>query len=147
MGNITLFTIGSGGKTAQQFFGLLKKHGVKLLVDVRLKNTSHLAGFTKKQDLPYFLREICGIPYLHAPLLSPDEKTLAGYRKKEITWSEYEKAFNGLLIKRRAENLIPPGGLDGGCLLCSEPLSDFCHRRLAAEYLASKIPGIAIVHL
>lgn len=147
MNDITLYTIGSGGKSAEQFFTLLRKSGVKTMIDVRLKNTSHLAGFTKKQDLPFFLNEICGIGYLHIPLLAPTEEILIRYKKEKGPWENYVSAFNRLLEHRRAETLLSGEQLDRGCLLCSEPLPARCHRRLAAEYLASRIPRLQVIHL
>ncbi len=50
-----LFTIGFAKKSAEQFFTRLVQPGLLRLVDVRLNNVSQLAGFTKKNDLEYFL--------------------------------------------------------------------------------------------
>jgi hypothetical protein len=47
-----LCTIGFTRKSAQEFFGLLRKAGVARVVDVRLNNVSQLAGFTKARDFP-----------------------------------------------------------------------------------------------
>ena len=63
--SITLFTIGFTGKSAQEFFELLRRAGVRRLVDTRLNNVSQLAGFTKRRDLEYFLRTLAGIDYVH----------------------------------------------------------------------------------
>ncbi len=43
-------------KRAERFFETLRQAGVKRVVDVRLNNMSQLAGFSKKDDLKYFLR-------------------------------------------------------------------------------------------
>ncbi|MBQ7494925.1 MAG: hypothetical protein IJT75_04070 [Bacteroidaceae bacterium] len=48
---ITLYTIGFTKKSAEQFFELLKKNHVKKLVDVRISNSSQLAGFCQGQGL------------------------------------------------------------------------------------------------
>ena len=53
-----LFTIGFTRKTAEQFFTKLKAAGVLRVLDVRLNNSSQLAGFTKKDDLKFFLESI-----------------------------------------------------------------------------------------
>ena len=42
-----------------------------MVYDVRLHNTSQLAGFAKADDLAYFLEKIGGIKYQHQPLLAP----------------------------------------------------------------------------
>jgi hypothetical protein len=45
----------------RRFFGLLRDSGARRVVDIRLRNTSGLSGFAQKSDLPWFLRELCGI--------------------------------------------------------------------------------------
>ncbi|MFS1823029.1 DUF488 family protein, partial [Bacillus anthracis] len=62
-----VFTIGFTKKNAEQFFTRLKQPGLVRLVDARLNNVSQLAGFTKKDDLRFFLREINHIDYVHRP--------------------------------------------------------------------------------
>ena len=52
-----IFTIGFTQKTAEQFFTLIKQPGLSRIVDTRLNNVSQLAGFTKKNDLKFFLQE------------------------------------------------------------------------------------------
>ncbi len=51
-----IYTIGFTQTTAQRFFERLAGAGIERLLDVRLNNTSQLAGFAKAKDLPYFLR-------------------------------------------------------------------------------------------
>src|SRR5438309_11885131 len=68
---LQLFTIGFTRKSAEAFFTSLREAGVRRLVDVRLNNISQLAGFTKKDDLRYFLKAIAGIEYLHLGELAP----------------------------------------------------------------------------
>ncbi len=144
---IVIYTIGFAKKNAREFFAKLKGSGVKTVIDIRLNNTSQLAGFTKEQDLSYFLQEIVGIEYVHKPDLAPTKDILNAYKKKEIDWSEYEKRFRRLLIERHIENTMTPQFMDKSCLLCSEPKPDKCHRRLTAEYLRDLWEDVKIVHL
>ena len=144
---VRLFTIGFTKKTAREFFTLLCEAGVRRVVDIRLNNASQLAGFTKKDDLEFFLREIGGIDYVHRPDLAPTEEILAGYKKKVIGWPEYERQFNALLVERHIETLVSPQEMDMACLLCSEPTAAQCHRRLVAEYIQHIWPGVIITHL
>ena len=144
---ITIFTIGFTKKTAETFFGKLKSAGVVKIVDTRLNNESQLAGFTKKEDLKYFLKTILRIDYIHALDLAPTNEMLSAYKKKKITWSEYEERFRALILGRKIENLFTPGELDKACLLCSEAEPHQCHRRLVAEYLKSKWPRLVVRHL
>ncbi|MFH1920356.1 MAG: DUF488 domain-containing protein [Planctomycetota bacterium] len=143
-----IHTIGFTKKTAAEFFGSLQRAGIKRLIDVRLNNTSQLAGFAKRDDLKYFLQEICQAEYHHQPLLSPDKDLLDGYKKKTVSWEEYEPRFLALLREREAERLLDRRLFDvPTVLLCSEPTADRCHRRLVAEYLAAKWDNARIVHL
>ena len=142
-----LFTIGFTKKNAERFFGLLSSSGVKRVVDVRLNNVSQLAGFAKRDDLKFFLQRVCGIDYVHLPDLAPTKEMLADYRKKRMSWNDYERQFLDLMRERRVEDNIPREIVDGGCLLCSEDKPHHCHRRLVAEYLDDRWGGIDVRHL
>jgi len=133
---IHLYTIGFTRKSAEAFFTRLCTSGVKRIIDVRLNNVSQLAGFTKKDDLPYFLRVICGIEYFHMPLLAPTKDMLDAYKKHNSNWAVYEQKFLDLLSSRRVEDVLSKDVLDNACLLCSEDEPWQCHRRLIAEYLS-----------
>jgi uncharacterized protein (DUF488 family) len=141
-----IFTIGFTKKSAETFFTRLKTAGVKRLVDVRLNNTSQLAGFTKKDDLRYFAKAICDIDYLHAPDLAPTADILDAYKKRKGDWGLYERQFLDLMKARRIEE-TSPDLLDGGCLLCSEEEPRHCHRRLVAEYLKEHWSDVEIQHI
>lgn len=138
MAEIEVATIGFTKSTAEHFFGRLQKAGVKKLVDVRLNNTSQLAGFAKADDLAYFLKTIGGIRYAHQPLLAPTATILDAYKKEKGDWREYEARFMRLMEERKIEQRLKPEMLQGACLLCSEDTPHHCHRRLVCEYLNSK---------
>ncbi len=143
-----IFTIGFTQKSAPQFFGTLKRAGIKRLLDVRLNNSSQLAGYTKREDLPYFLDALCGAEYQHDLSLAPTEDLLKSYRKKVIDWNEYERRFLELMAERRIEQVVDRGLFETPtALLCSEPTAEHCHRRLVVEYLRDKWGDIRIVHL
>ncbi len=144
---ITIFTIGFAQKSAQQFFEILTKVGVERVIDARLNNVSQLAGFTKKKDLEYFLKEIAQINYIHIPEFSPSKEILAEYKKNGGNWQTYEERFNRLITDRQIEAKFEPSLLDRGCLLCAEPTPENCHRRLVAEYLQNKWKAVEIKHL
>ena len=134
-----LFTIGFTRKSARRFFETLKQSGAKRVVDVRLNNVSQLAGFAKRDDLEFFLKEVCGIGYVHLPDLAPTQEMLVEYKKLKGDWATYEK--------RRIENQIPKEVVAEGCLLCSEDKPHHCHRRLVAEYLKQHWGEVEISHL
>lgn len=140
-------TIGFTQKSAETFFGLLRKSGAKRVVDVRLNNVSQLAGFAKKQDLAYFAKQICGMDYVHVPELAPTQDILDEYKKNKGDWAVYEGKFLDLMRNRKVENTVPREMIDGGCLLCSENAPHHCHRRLVAEYFKKKWGDVEIAHL
>lgn len=143
-----IHTIGFTQKSAADFFAALRRAGIRLLIDVRLNNTSQLAGFAKRDDLRFFLREICHADYRHEPDLAPTQDILDAYKKKQIPWEEYESRFLALLAGRAVENSLDRRLFDApNALMCSEPTPEHCHRRLAAEYLAEKWGNVKIVHL
>jgi len=143
-----VYTIGFTKKPAAKFFGELKRVQIKQLIDIRLNNSSQLAGFTKKDDLIFFLREICDANYLHEPLLAPTSEILTSYKKKKIGWQEYEKRFLDLMMERKVEQNINRNIFDRPTvLLCSEPTAAQCHRRLVLEYLHSRWGNFEIIHL
>ena len=140
-------TIGFTKTTAEDFFGRLRRSGAKRVVDVRLNNVSQLAGFAKKNDLRYFLREICGMDYVHVPMLAPTQDILDELKKNKGDWTVYEHKFLDLMKKREIEKRLDPRIVDDGCLLCSEDKPHHCHRRLVAEYLRGSWGGVEIAHL
>ena len=142
-----LCTIGFTKKNAEEFFGRLRAAGVKRVLDVRLNNTAQLAGFTKRDDLKFFTKEILGAEYVHLPMLAPTQEMLDEYRKEKRGWEVYEKRFLELMREREIEKQLEPGMVDGGCLLCSEDKPHQCHRRLVAEYLKDAWGGLEIEHL
>jgi uncharacterized protein (DUF488 family) len=144
---MTIFTIGFTKKSAESFFETLRRAQVKRLVDVRLNNVSQLAGFTKRDDLRYFVRAICEIEYVHRPDLAPTQEMLDGYKKNKGEWSTYERQFIELMKDRRIDETVPRQLMDGACLLCSEDRPHHCHRRLVAEYLSDRWSDVSIEHL
>ena len=142
-----LFTIGFTKKTAEQFFTRLQNGGVRRLIDVRLNNSSQLAGFAKRSDLEYLLRAICGIEYLHLAELAPTQEMLDSYKKQTHDWERYESEFLSLLKQRDMASQLSREMFDGACLLCSEDKPEHCHRRLVAEFLKNSWGSIEIEHL
>ena len=142
-----LTTIGFTRKPASRFFDLLRRSGAKRVVDVRLNNGSQLAGFAKKEDLAFFLGELCAMEYVHLPALAPTKDILDDYKKRKGDWKTYEDRFLALMRQRRIEEIVPREIIADGCLLCSEDKPHHCHRRLVAEYLNQHWGDVEIVHL
>jgi uncharacterized protein (DUF488 family) len=143
-----LYTIGHRRKPLATFIGQLRQAGIDAVIDVRLRNTSHLAGYTKRDDLDFLLREGFSIAYEHHPELAPTPEILDAYRD-DGDWVAYESRFTPLLAERAAEEVGREilARYRAPCLLCAEPTPEHCHRRLVAEYWARHIPGLTVVHL
>ncbi|QES42161.1 hypothetical protein DEJ49_15225 [Streptomyces venezuelae] len=142
-----IYTIGFTKKPAEKFFGLLKTSGASTLVDVRLNNVSQLSGFAKRDDLKYFLGELCGMAYVHRPDLAPTQPILDDLKKHGSGWAAYEEKFLGLMAQRSVSETVPQELITNAVLLCSEHEPHECHRRLVAEYLAERWGGATIEHL
>jgi uncharacterized protein (DUF488 family) len=142
-----VFTIGFTKKPAREFFAKLRRPGLVRLMDVRLNNVSQLAGFSKRDDLLFFCEAILSLEYLHLPSLAPTQAMLDEYKKNHGGWQEYETKFLQLMAERKIEDTLAREVIDGGCLLCSEPTPEHCHRRLVAEYLQSKWGDVEIEHI
>lgn len=145
---VDVATIGFTKTTAAGFFERIKASGIKRIVDVRLHNTSQLAGFAKADDLAYFLKVICGAEYVHQPLLAPTDDILKTYKRDKGDWNVYQGLFLKLMAERRIETRLKPDMFRGSCLLCSEATPHHCHRRLVCEYLNDKWDGsLKVRHL
>ena len=143
-----IYSIGFTKKSAREFFDLLKQAGIRRLVDVRLNNVSQLAGFTKRDDLAFFLREICDAEYEHEPLLAPTQELLDEYKKRKGAWPDYERDFLDLMRDRRIEERLSRESFRvPTVLLCSEPTAEHCHRRLVLDYLGLQWPDVRPIHL
>ena len=142
-----LFTIGFTKKSAEEFFTILQNAGVNRIVDVRLNNTSQIAGFAKARDLKYFLHAIAGIDYVHIQDFAPTQEILDDFKKNKGSWANYERRFVDLMVERRIAETAAKLLHDCDCLLCSEHIPEHCHRRLLAEYLKKNLTYIEVDHL
>ncbi|WP_233834416.1 DUF488 domain-containing protein [Paraburkholderia sp. ZP32-5] len=145
---VQVASIGFTGKPARKFFDLLKGAHVRTVLDIRLNNTSQLAGFAKRQDLPYFLENLCNTAYVEVPELAPEPDLLKRYQAKKLSWENLRDEYFELIARRRVESNLDIALFESGCLLCSEHLPHHCHRALALEYLNSHWNNrLAITHL
>ncbi|MCB5270434.1 MAG: DUF488 domain-containing protein [Candidatus Cloacimonetes bacterium] len=145
-----LYTIGFTQKTAEQFFALLKGAKVKTVWDLRLKNHSQLAAFSKYPDLVYFLDQLLGVRYAHFLEMSPSLELMQAWHKDEFKWDHFRKTFLEIMASRDIEKLIKaewPKAQKPICLLCSEEKADMCHRSLIAEIIKKLYPKTEIINL
>jgi uncharacterized protein (DUF488 family) len=143
---MTLYTIGFTKKSAREFFGILKEHGIVRLIDIRESNTNIYAGFTMRESLRYFLKEICNADYVEMKEFAPTRELRRSYQERG-DWNAYGEEYLALLKDRKVEKTLDKGVFRNAVLLCSEPTPEKCHRRLAAEYIAGHVSETMIVHL
>jgi len=143
-----VYTIGYRQKPLSSFITELRAAEVDAVIDIRLRNTSHLAGYTKKDTLEYLLREGFHIAYEHRPELAPTSEIMDRYSEDE-DWKAYEASFVPLLAERDAEEVGRQilARYRAPCLLCAEETAERCHRRLVGEYWVERLPGLRLVHL
>lgn len=143
-----VYTIGLQRRPLSDFITTLRNAGVDAVIDVRLHNTSQLAGYSKRDDLAFLLQEGFGIAYEHHPELGPTEEIMRAYRQ-DRDWEAYRRGFEPLLTERDAVAV----GRDvlsryrAPCLLCAERDAERCHRSLVAAHWAEHIPDVQVVHL
>jgi len=142
-----LFTIGFTKKSAEEFFTILQNAGVNRIVDVRLNNTSQIAGFAKARDLKYFLQAISKIDYVHLPDFAPTQEILDDFKKNKGSWANYERRFVDLMVERRIAETASTLLRDRDCLLCSEHTPEYCHRRLVADHIQKHSDEVEVIHL
>ena len=145
---MVVYTMGFTQKSAEDFFELVKKNHISILVDIRLNNQSQLAGFTKGRDLAYFLKEIAGCKYVHDLVFAPTKELLNDYKKGAIDWDGYVEVFDQLIERRRMVEHFDRTykDYDNVLLLCSEATPEQCHRRLVAEAISGKC-GYEVRHI
>lgn len=147
---MNIYTIGFTKSSAEHFFSRLIDNNIKIVLDVRINNTSQLAGFSKYPDIEYFLKSIADIQYMSDINFAPTDSILKDYKNKDISWEEYEKRFAILMNERNIEGYIKKNYdialTKSICLLCSEDKANKCHRRLIAEYFKNAF-GNNIIHL
>lgn len=132
-----IYTIGFTKKSAEKFFGLLEENNIDVILDVRLNNTSQLAGFSKFPDIRFFLNRISDIDYMSDIKFAPEDWILKDYKSGKMTWDDYVMNYQALMEKRNIEHYIKKKYSNmisrNVCLLCSEEQADNCHRLLVAK--------------
>jgi len=118
------------------------------LLDIRLHPDGQLSGFSKKEDLSYFLKELISCDYRHLPRLAPVDDILKAYRA-DHDWGKYERGFEALMNQRDIPSTLDKTLFEekACCLLCSEDTPEQCHRRLVAERLKREWKNVEIIHL
>ena len=142
-----ILTIGHSTHPVDEFLGLLRRHSVPVLVDVRRFPGSRRYPQFGPAQLPPAL-QAAGIHYTHLPQL--------GGRRRALPDS-LNTAWNNVAFRGYADHLATPefaAGLTALltlaaetriALLCAEALWWRCHRRLIADTLV--VRGYSVEHI
>ena len=145
---MNLFTIGYTKKSAEEFFGIINDNKIEIIADVRLYNSTQLAGYCKSADLQYFLKKICNCNYIALRELAPNPTLFENYKAgTTTTWKEFQKIYNGFLDTHANLDFFYAFKSKRICILCAENTYEYCHRRLIAEKIAKTYDNVIVKHL
>jgi uncharacterized protein (DUF488 family) len=141
----TVFTIGHGARTLDEFLGPLREAGVETIVDVRRYSGSRRHPQFGRERLAAAL-EGEGIAYRHAVELGGRLRGEPGAHRfaclREEAFASYAARMG---TERWQEALAAALAEPGPCLMCAETPWWRCHRRLIADLLVSR--GLTVRHL
>lgn len=130
-----------------KFFNIINDNQIDILADIRLYKFTQLAGFSKSQDLKYFLKQICNCNYTALQEFAPTQSLFDNYKKSYIEWNEYEKIYNDFLNTHAKLDFFVAFQNKRISLLFTEDTPKCCHRCLLAEKIANMYDSVLITHL
>jgi len=135
-----IFTLSAYETSAHDFFTKLLEEKTDLVLDIRLKNTNQLCGFTKRQDLEYLVTTLTGAKYVHDLRLAPSEALLERYIKHWCNWEEYAKDYKQQMQQENVRKLFKTsyGRYRSICLLGTATKKRRSHSEALQELLAKK---------
>jgi uncharacterized protein (DUF488 family) len=135
------YTIGYGGRSPDEFAGLLVAHGVRSVADVRIRpDRASMGAFVKARTADKGIERLLsqhGIAYRSILELGNLFRDLDDWR------GAYRAMFErcGELLVCRLTELDAPF-----CLMCAEKRVEECHRGVIAEFLVAT-RGWEVVHI
>jgi uncharacterized protein (DUF488 family) len=135
-----VFTVGYEGRNPEDLIRLLRRHRVRLLIDVRLNAISRRRGFSKTALADQLA--VAGIDYVHERGLGNPKDNRNGYRlghRGAIRRYEKHLSTNGADAVERVGKLVRTTRT---ALLCVELDSDCCHRSAVADRLGASVVSL-----
>ncbi len=133
-------TIGYGGRQPQDFLALLQQHGIKTVVDVRLRpDRASLGIYTQAKSSEKGIQGLL----LKGDIRYESLVELGNVFRGDEQWRErYRRllARAGDILTERLSHISGPL-----CLLCAEQRAAECHRQVIAEYLVQQ--GWEVEHI
>ena len=132
-----VLTIGHSTRTLEEFIGLLQKHAVSRVIDVRTVPRSRHNPQFNKASLPGSLKK-AGLSYVHLPGLGG----LRHARRDSLNLGWHNASFRGYAdymqtpkFEKNLEELVQWAKQDRIALMCAEAVPWRCHRSLIADAL------------
>jgi len=151
-----LFTIGHSNHSLDKFIGLLERHGVVTLVDVRSAPYSRFNPQFNRKNLESALPQR-GIGYVYAGQQlggRPSDpgcyksRTLPGKGADYPSELDYPEVMKRPWFVEGIERLLELADQQTTAIMCSEEDPSRCHRHhLIAQYLAAQHPDVDVQHI
>jgi uncharacterized protein (DUF488 family) len=143
------FTAGYGGRSPRDFVDLLTAHGIRTVVDVRLRpDRASMGSYARSKDPDKGIEKLLaerGIAYRSLVELG---NVFLDYEDWPERYARLLAAAGDLLTARLDHLIREPDQVPGPlCLLCAEKRAEDCHRRQIADYLVEKKGWDLVSHL
>ena len=140
----SIYTIGHGNITAEEFFDNLKRYNIDAIVDIRSKPYSNYVPHFNKEYLKALCNKNNMIYFYLGNLLGgrPDDPSVYKTETKVDYNILARKPFFALGLDRLSQSIETYNA----CLVCSEEQPDNCHRNLLVAPALESI-GVKVNHI
>lgn len=142
-----LYTIGHSTRTADEFLGLLHRHAVERLVDVRAFPGSRRYPHFGREPLRALLAE-AGVEYVHAAALGgrrkplPDAPATAWRNAGFAAYADYMTTPD---FRRAVDDLLDGAAVRPTAIMCAEAVPWRCHRSMISDAVVAR--GWEVSHI
>ncbi len=142
-----IYTIGHGSHAIESFIGLLTRHRIDCLVDVRSYPVSRRYPWFEGDTLRHHLG-LAGIVYHQAgrPLGGRRPAVTASpHIALDASWQAYADHMMGQVFRRGIVQLRSLAEQHGLAIMCAEREPAECHRAMISDFLY--VEGVAVKHI
>jgi len=142
-----LFTIGHSTRSFGDLVALLKREGVRHLIDVRAFPASRRYPHFSKRSLESSLPGT-SVRYTHFPELGGRRKGIAGSRNvkwRNAGFRAYADYMETPEFQRALDRLLERAAEDPTAIMCAEAVPWRCHRTLIADAVEAR--GVRVFHI
>ncbi len=140
MAEPAVFTVGYEGRTPEELVSLLRRNGIRTLVDVRLNAISRKPGFSKTALTDHLAR--AGIIYVHERVLGNPKENREEYRRgSPSAQKRYARHLHSQGTDAVAR-VMELARTKPTALLCVEREPHCCHRTAVAAQLGAQVVSL-----